>query len=145
MQRKNVGSLELGSTTLLRVENEIGSSSFFPSQLGLCYIVHAALNIAVCLAQHVLIQLLCCPVGKALQTWLGALLCVKLLPYAVQNSDRIWKLGRCGLSIASPSLLAFSGLSRSFMLVTLSSHCCSKGSGVNSWYMNWPSALNCLE
>lgn len=87
----------------------------------------------------------CCTVGKVLQTRLGVLLCVRLLPCTVQNRDWIWKLGGCGLSVVFPSLLAFLGPSRRFMLVTLSSHCCSKGSGVNSWYMNWPSAPNCLE
>lgn len=104
----------------------------FPSQLGLRYTVHADLNISVCLAQHALMQLPCYTVGKVLQTWLGPLLCVRLLPYTAQKRDRIWKLGRCELSIAFPSLLAFLGPSRSFVLVTLSSHCCSKGSGVNS-------------
>jgi len=44
-----------------------------------------------------------------------------------------------------PSLLALLGLSGSFVLVTLTNHCCSEGSGVNSWYVDWPSAPKCLE
>lgn len=119
----------------------------FPSQLGLCYTVHVALSIAVWLVQRALVQqaIPCCAVGKVLQTQLGALLCVKLLPCTVQKKDWTWKLDRCGLSVVFPSLLAFLGPSRNFMLVTLSRHCCSKGSDVNSWYMHWPLAPNCLE
>lgn len=59
------------------------------------------LNIAVCLAQHALIQQAVprCTVGKVLQTWLGALLCLKLL----QTRDRMWKLGGHELTIAFQS------------------------------------------